>query len=235
MKRFKKIGAKPKKKQPQNGLQLPTQKHSPNQSLSDYSILLFGEKKIGKTSLASQFPDALMLFFEPGGKSLNCYQLAVNDWDSFLQIIELIKQGNHSYKTIVIDTIDIAYKCCFAYTCEQLNINHPQDEKDFGKSWGLIRDEFNRAIVALLALDIGCIFISHSEERELKTRTGLKYNRIVPSMGNQAAKIMTGIVDCLFYYEFNGKDRQLVVEGDELVSAGTRITFAFNYCDTKKQ
>jgi len=216
-------------------LSLPIKRNNPKENLSDYSMLLFGEKKIGKTSLAAQFPDALMLFFEPGGKSLDCFQMTVNNWDSFLEIIGLLKAGNHSFNTVVIDTVDIAYKLCFETTCEQLGINHPQDEKDFGKSWGLIRDEFNRAVVQLLALDMGCIFISHSEEKELKTRTGLKYNRIVPSMGNQAAKVLTGLVDCLFYYEFNGSDRQLVIEGDELVSAGTRITFAFKDANTKEK
>ena len=49
-------------------IKLPTKKSKIESDLSKYSILLYGKIKIGKTSLAAQFPDALFLMTEPGGK-----------------------------------------------------------------------------------------------------------------------------------------------------------------------
>lgn len=220
-----------KKKSAKQELTLPTEKTKPKTELSDFSILLYGEPKIGKTTLAAQFPDALLLLFEPGAKNLSVFARDVPTWEDFLGYLKLLKH-DIGFKHVIIDTVDLMYKRCFDYCCKKYGFEHPQEENDFGRSWGKIRDEFTRGIVGLIQLDKGVIFISHAEEKELKTRGGRKYNKIVPTASKQGRTVIEGLVDVQFYYEYttdgdSERKRRLIVEGSELITAGCRIENCF--------
>jgi hypothetical protein len=81
--------------------------------------LIYGTKKIGKTSLAAQFPDALFMMFEPGGKALSIYQVDCSTWSNALGYLDLLeaqkKAGTLKYRTIVLDTGFEAFQKCFEY------------------------------------------------------------------------------------------------------------------------
>ncbi len=216
---------------PKQKLKLPTRKTKPKQSINEYSALIYGQKKIGKTTLCSQFDNALMLFFEAGGKALSVYGMPMSCWDDFLQVLTLLETTDHNFETIVVDTVDIAYKQCFKHVCEKVNMEHPGDE-GWGKGWAAIADEFTTAINRVLTMNQGAVFISHSVERELKTRSGRKFTRIVPTLPGQASGIINGLVDSIFYYEQIEEGQQLVIEGNELVTAGSRIKGRFVDCIT---
>lgn len=208
---------------------LPSEASIPSNKLGDYSILLYGEKKIGKTSLASKFKDAFFFMLEPGAKALAIYQRPVTSWAEFKKYIALL-QSDKKFGTVVIDTIDIAYKLCHLYVCQKLVIQHPSDE-EWGKGWEAIRDEFTGEVNKLLALNKGVIFISHAAEKEITTRIGDKYHKIAPTMSNQARDVLEGIVDIWAYYCYDGKQRVLMVEGDDHIGAGHRLERRFKYTD----
>ena len=69
---------------------LPTERTQPCDSLQDYSILLYGEKKIGKTTLTSMFKKAFFMLCEPGGKALSLYSRPVRNWLEFKAYVRLI-------------------------------------------------------------------------------------------------------------------------------------------------
>ena len=78
MPRIRKKTAKRKRK-----LVLPKKRTPACTDLSKYTMLLYGREKIGKTSLASQFPETLFLFFEPGGIGLDLFEMSIESWESF--------------------------------------------------------------------------------------------------------------------------------------------------------
>jgi len=208
---------------------LPTQISQPAEHIGDYSILLYGEKKIGKTSLASKFDKAFFLMFEPGGKALSVYQKPVKNWLEFKKYVSLI-QKDKTFKTIVIDTVDIAYKMCVEYICDKLIIKHLSEEQ-WGRGWEAARNEFDTEIGKLLKTGKGVIFISHAAEKEIKTRTGDVYHRISPTMAGQARDILEGIVDIWMYYGYEGRARYLWIEGNDHIGAGHRLETRFKYTD----
>lgn len=61
---------------------LPTEKKQPKQKLEDYSILLYGQPKIGKSTFCSQMDMPLFLATEPGLEALSV-------WGEFESIIHL--------------------------------------------------------------------------------------------------------------------------------------------------
>ena len=206
-------------------LSLPSEKSVPSDSLQDYSILLFGRKKIGKTTLAAQFEGALFLMCEPGGKTLSIRQVSVKNWPEFKRYVDLAVKDPQTV-TIVIDTTDFAYEYCMEYVCEKLVMVHPSDEA-YGKGWKAVRNEFTGVIGKILHSGKGVIFISHSRDEEFKTRHADTYHKTVSSMPGQAKDVLEGLVDIWANYDYDGKNRVLILGGSEEVDAGHRIEGRF--------
>lgn len=203
-------------------VELPTEPSIPSDNLLDYTMFIYGEKKIGKTSLAAQFPDTLFLMFEPGGKALRIFQTPVNNWAEFVAYVDLL-EADQRFQTVVIDTVDIAYNMCFDAMCKRMGIAHPTDENDFGKSWGQIENEFVSQMTRLLNLPKGVLLISHSVEKEVKTRFGQRFNRVTPTVPTQAYRYLTGVVDIWAYYGYENQGRALTIAGNEYIEAGCRL------------
>ena len=243
MARARRVISKPHKKgvkatkrtTPRNKVRLATKLSVPADSLWDYSQLVYGEKKVGKTSLYAQVEGAQFLMTEPGGKSLAILQNTVRDWEDFKEYIsQCIEADEVGAGPVVIDTADLAYKMCFDFMLKKLMIEHPHDENDYGKSWGQIKDEFMRQVARLLRLQRGIVFTSHSREEETQTRAGRKFHRLQPTMPNQARDILEGVVDLWAYYGYRGKRRVLQLRGDEFVSAGCRMEGRFLYTNGRQ-
>lgn len=208
-------------------VELSLEASEPLGDILDYSTLLYGEKKIGKTTLCSMFPDTNFLMFEPGAKALSIRQNPVPTWVHAKKYLQLLGDDANSskpkIKTVVADTIDIAYQLCFSYMCQKQGIQHPHDQDDFGKSWGEIRKEFQAWVTGLLALNKGVFFLSHADFRVFTRRDGTKYDTLAPSLTGQAMQVVKGLVDNIFYYGYEGEGRVLVLRGDESLDAGTRL------------
>ncbi|SRR6266540_100955 len=204
---------------------LPTVMSSPASHIGDYTMLLFGAKKIGKTTLAAMFPDALFLFTEPGGKSLRVYPLTIDSWGKFKKTIKALKKDKR-FKTVVVDTVDRLFKLCWDAMLFEMDIDHPSDES-WGKGWAKIRDEFDKEVTKLLSLEKGIIFTSHEAEKEIETRSGKKYHKLMPSMSNQARESIEALVDIWAHYDYDGDRRVLRVRGNDHIAAGHRLTENF--------
>jgi len=178
---------------------LPTTKTTPRKVLSDYTILVYGRPKAGKSHLCAQIPDTLFLSCEPGTNALSVFETRISSWPEFLEVCRSIEQEKHSFRTLVIDTIDAAYRYCIEYVCRQNNIKHESD-LGYGKGYALVTNEFWRVISKLAALPPGLIFISHAEEKEIETRTG-RITRVVPTLPERIRKQIIGMTDFVFLFD----------------------------------
>jgi len=207
-------------------MKLPKNKSKPKSNISDYSILLYGREKIGKTTLCSQFPNSLFLMCEPGGKSLSIYQIPIHSWKDMIEAIKLLESDTR-FDTIVVDTADIAFKYCEERVCEKLAISHPSEE-EWGKGWGAVKDEFTRVMSRIQKLGKGVIFTSHSEEKEIRKTSGQSSDRTQPTLSKQGRRVLEPMVDLWAYYTYTPDgSRSLVVEGSANISAGSRIKGRF--------
>lgn len=206
-------------------LSLPTDLNEPPSELSAYSILLYGAKKIGKTSLAARFPKAIFLATEPGTKALRVYTVPITKWEDFIGYLALLeKTKKHEFKNVVVDTVDILYKQCFNYVCRKHCIKHPSDENDFGKTWTEISETFEQGIYRLLNIDgMGKMLLSHDTEKEYEDREGNKLDRVQPTMDKGAMKIVEAAVDMIINYHYKKGKRYCRIDGAEDVVAGCRI------------
>lgn len=85
---------------------LPTTKTPPKPNLADLTVLTYGPTKIGKSTWCSHAEGALFLSTEPGLNSLEVFQIPVRSWDELLAACGEIAEGNHQFKTVILDTVD---------------------------------------------------------------------------------------------------------------------------------
>jgi len=200
---------------------LPTEKSKPVSTLGGYSILFYGRKKIGKTTLCQHFDDVFFMMFEAGAKKLSVYQRPIKSWNEFRQYVKLI-QTTPRFKTIVIDVVDIAYDMCMAYVCQKMNIIHPS-EAEWGAGWSAVKKEFMAEMGKLLNSGKGIIFISHMREEEIEERGKRPYKRRTNTMSGQAKEAIEGVVDVWACYDYAGGKRVLTIMGDDFTDVGHRL------------
>ncbi len=205
---------------------LAYEKSKPENKLAKYSILLYGQEKIGKTTFAAQFPKPYFFMFEPGGKALSLNKSDIKDWGHFRFLLKKIETDT-VFENVVFDTADVASVMCDRYVCETNGVAD-LDEMDYGKGWRKMRLEFSTCIQRLIKSGKGVLFTSHATEKEYKTKSGDKITRIFPTMSKQAREILEPLVDIWVYYRYSGKSREIVIQGDEEMAAGHRTENHFN-------
>ena len=229
------------KSPPRQSLQidLPTERKVPEGNMIKYAALIYGREKIGKTTVLASFPGAIFLSTEPGTKGLSIFEYnsqdgGVKSWDILRAGVDaLVADKAQRFQTVVIDTADRAYDMCLDWVCENRGVEYPgkdsDGKEDFGKSWRAVKQEFIDQINRLIHAGYGVWFTSHARETEIKLKNGNKYDKIYPSMSNQARAAIEALVDFWFYAEYvtgpdNKTHRILICEGDETLWAGGRPT-----------
>lgn len=178
-------------------LKLPTQRTPAVTDLGKLTILLYGAPKWGKSQLASYWPEALFFECEPGLNHLEVFKVPTYTWDDFLAACNLAAQGNHPFKTLVIDTVDNAFKFCSESICAKHGIEYEGD-MSHGKGWALVKNEWHRVLTRLASLPYGLILISHAQDKTIETRTG-EYTKTQPSLPDRARGVVLGLVDMILY------------------------------------
>lgn len=214
---------------------LPTKENIPPSKLSDYTLLIYGRKKAGKTSLCSKMPNPFFISTEPGTKALRVRAANVKTFKDILSILTQLeakfKAGEKYCDTLVWDTIDLVYEMAFDHVCKTKMINHPSEEKDYGQTWREISSEFRSAVLRSLRLGCGVVFLSHDTEKEVEVPDGLDEDgtpkvkavmRRTPTMVAKALNEIEGLVDVIGFYEYDGARRCLHIAGREDLVAGCR-------------
>ncbi len=211
-----------------SGMDFPKSKTIDNVEVSRLAWLIYGPPGIGKSTLASQFPDPLFLYTEPGLKRILAYKKEVLNWGEFKRLVKALEtERPKQYKTIVVDTVDNLFRMCKQEICAKRGIEHQSDE-EWGKGYELVNDEFSKSVILLTMLGYGVVFVSHAVEKQVRGRI-IKTSKITPSMPNQAQKIIMPICDIIGYCGFsedsadNGnKERIIIFEPAETLDAKRR-------------
>lgn len=178
-------------------ISLPTEASKPVTELGKQTILLYGSPKLGKSSFASKAPGSLFFECEPGLNHLEVFKVPTYSWEAFLEACKLVAKGDHNFKTIVIDTVDNAFKMCSDYVCAKHGIEYEGD-MGHGKGWALVKNEWHRVLTRLASLPYGLILISHAVDKTIETRTG-EYTKTQPSLPDRARNVVLGLVDIILY------------------------------------
>jgi hypothetical protein len=208
---------------------LPTEKSEVKKELWQYHWMVYGAPKVGKSSFVAEFNDPLFICTEDRHKHLNIFKIpqegAIKSWKEIKAALGDIKKsidsGDFKWRTVVIDTIDNAYKFCAAHVLKEAGCKH-ESELEWGKGYALIKEEFFSVFSYLCSLGVAVVFVSHSEEKSMTSRS-LKITKTVPSLPASGKKVLMPLVDIIGYVGFHHDEenkRMLYLEGTETLEAG---------------
>ena len=181
---------------------LNIQPHKVSRDLSGYITFIYGPPKVGKTTLATQMPKALLLAFERGYNAIpGVLAQDVNTWGDMKQIFRELKKPEvqEIYKTIVVDTVDIAADLCQKYICNQLGIDNMGDGGWGTNSWSKYKKEFEDVFRGLTMMGYAVVFISHSKTGNDKDQTGKEFGYTKPTTQSSALQIIENMADLYCY------------------------------------
>jgi len=215
---------------------IPTKRIKVLHDLHSYSYCLFGEKGIGKTSLVGQFPNHLILQFDPRRTNVSVCQLPSPDdpkpltWNKVRKVVELLEnRAESARKTIVFDIVYRAYNECLKYVCRTKGIySHPSELNDFGKTWADIDEELESIFGRVQACNCQLVCVAHAKYKEVPLQTGSKYELLVPQSTDRLWGILRAF-DMVHYYGYTGRQRCLIVRGDADLFAASGVENTFEY------
>lgn len=216
--------------EPLPALVMPKVRNKPSSAFEFYHVFLHGEKKIGKSHLAdsqSVGVDTLFCQWDREQRAYNFYEVLCSSWRHFISFRKLVtgevESGRFKHTRLCVDGVDIMHKDCMAYVCQKYGVKHPSDG-NYGDVWDALRATFTEAIRWLLSLPCGVWFTSHSTWKEVRSRKGDKSSdkieRLVPLLSGTAEEIVNGLVDATFAMAYDERQRILILQGDESVTAG---------------
>ncbi|TGQ19285.1 ATP-binding protein [Mesorhizobium sp. M00.F.Ca.ET.217.01.1.1] len=144
--------------------------------------ILYGVPKVGKTTLALEFPNPVYIN-TPGESPPNDLDVTtpgtVETFDQLLDFIGELITEEHPYGTLVIDSLDGLEPMIWSHTCGQNNWSNIEDP-GYGKGYLAADDvwrEYLRAIEALAATGVWVVQIAHTEITRFDSPTSEPYAR----------------------------------------------------------
>lgn len=218
----------------------------PKANLEDYIVTIYGQPKVGKTTLAfnigkEQFGstnETLILGFEDGFKALTgAMAQSIKDWSHFLELSEELIEDKDElpFKLLVFDTVDAMSNMASKYVAKRKT---REDKKKYrtAKSipWGIgadeLRTEIDDAIKKLQKEGYGIILITHEKEKKIEPKIGSAYHTTSFALEGKVTDAIKDMSDFIVYLSIERKSnkdegsRYMYFRGESMFEAGSRFS-----------
>ena len=210
---------------------LNLQPHKVSRDLSGYITYIYGAAKVGKTTLCTKFPGALLLAFEQGYNALpGIFAQDITRWSEMKETLRELKKPEvkEQFHSVIVDTVDVAGSMCEKYICNQLGIDSIGDGGWTNNGWAKYKKEFEETFRTITQLGYALIFISHDKDKTFKRKDGTEYNQIVPTAQTSINNIAKDMADLYAYASLNEQtgERTLTFRSlDNSVDCGCRFKY----------
>jgi hypothetical protein len=163
-------------------------------------ILLYGPAGIGKTTLGSMFPGAVILPVEDGADGLECPKLPrpVN-WEAVIATLQELVIDHQGIKTLVVDSITEVERMVQRFTAEKLGIKAISDipyQKGFDNVVVEMVSLVN-LLTALRAKGVAIILIGHMSVIKYEDPRTAGYDRFQPALHKSCGPLITQWCDAV--------------------------------------
>lgn len=177
--------------------------------------VLYGPEGIGKTTLAAAFPAPVFLDTEGGTDHLDVVRFPeVKTWADATRAIEQLASTPHTFKTLVIDTVDWLEKRLAEDICRRANKTSIEDF-GFGKGYVVLAEEFAGFLNSLDSLmrhkGMHVVLLAHATIKKFEQPDAAgSYDRYELKLTKQVGPLVKEWCDLLLFANFFTK----VAEGD---------------------
>ncbi len=177
-------------------------------------LLIYGPEKVGKTSFAANAPNAIILGTEEGSAELDVDRFPTpTSWADVLEAIVSLRDEQHEYKTLVVDSLDWLEPLLWADLCRQ-HCKESIESFGYGKGYQAAVDAWRIMLARLSELrdkKIDVILIAHSWVKSFKNPDAIQgdYDRYELKLNNKAAGLFKEWAKAVLFaqYETNTVER----------------------------
>jgi hypothetical protein len=195
-------------------------------------VFIYGQPKVGKTSLACQFPKNLLLGFEHGWNAIaGAKAIDITKWAEFKLILKQLEssKARDLYDTVTLDTVGIAWDMCEAYICAQNGVQKIGDIP-YGAGYSAAKKEFEGCLRKITQMGYGMVVLAHAEKRIQKVDDENELEILSPAIPKRAYDIVNQLVDIIGYIdvvwdEDGNSTRFLQTRRTQTVMAGSRFQY----------
>ena len=216
---------------------LPSVKRRNIEKVTKRVMWWYGAPFTGKTTLANQFPNPLMLNTDGNIRFVDAPFISIADkvevkgritntikaWEILDDAVSDLEKGDNEFQTIVIDLLEDIYQACRFYEYDKLGIEHESDNSF--KAWDIVRNTFLQMIKRIVHLPYeNIIFISHEDiSKDVTKKTGDKITSISPNLQDKAALKVAGMVDIVGRIVADDEIRKMEFKSKDYVFGGGRL------------
>lgn len=169
-------------------------------------VVIYGAEGVGKSTLASQFPDPL--FIDTEGSTTYMDVRRLEKPDSFTGLVDLVKAVAAEpdiCKTLILDTADWAEQMCIAEVCAKYKKKGIEDF-GYGKGYTYISEEFSKllsAFDAVIKKGICVVITAHAKMRKFEQPDEMgAYDRWEMKLSKQVAPLLKEWCDMLLFCNY---------------------------------
>lgn len=163
-------------------------------------IICYGESGVGKTTLGSQFPRALIVDAERSSTHIDTPRVFVENWESLLST--MAEAAGCEFETIVLDTADWAEMKCAEYICAKWK-KGGIEEFGYGKGYTYLEEEFRKLLKladACIAAGKNVVLLAHHALRKIEPPDeGIAFDRYEPKLSKKINPIAVEWCDALLF------------------------------------
>jgi hypothetical protein len=183
-------------------------------------VLIYGPPKMGKTTLASEFPNAVFLQIEEGEGTTDITSFGkLATFGEVMDALAALYTEDHGYGTVVVDSITELQRLIFAETCERGDEkgNAKANIEDFGYGKGYVYalriwTDFLDGINALRRdKGMGIVLIAHSRVKRFDDPETVSYDRYEIDLHEKAVGMIEREMDAIFLLK-----RPVIVKQDDV-------------------
>lgn len=173
---------------------------------SAQKIVIYGPEGIGKSTMASKFPDPLFSDTEGSTKRLDVKRFdRPTSEEMLIQQIEYVKSHPDICKTYVIDTADWAEKLCAQSVCAKYKKTGIEDF-GYGKGYTYLAESFGKILNLLedvVSVGINVVFTAHAIMRKFEQPDEAgAYDRWELKLDKRTGPMLKEWADAVFFVNY---------------------------------
>lgn len=168
-------------------------------------ILLYGQEGVGKSTFAAKAPGTIFVPTEDGLNEIDCQKFPISKtYDEFKEKLLAIRDEEHDFQTLAIDSISAAERMLFRYICERYAVSNILDAAGgYGKGYKEYTEEWLNIFELLSEIrnsrKMSIILIGHCDVvRVFSPRIG-QYDQFQPRLYKKAMDILVESTDGVFF------------------------------------
>jgi hypothetical protein len=180
--------------------------------------LVYGVEGVGKSSFGAAAPAPIFLCAEDGTSHLDVARFpSPKSWADVREAVRVLTREQHSFKTLVIDTLDWLEPLCWAHVCQ---VGGKQSVEDFGygKGYTMAVEEWRKLVADLDHLvrlrKMHVVMLAHAHIKRVDDPQAGAFDRYQLKVNDKASSVLREWVDAVLFarhevvtIERNGKLR----------------------------